>query len=152
MKCKVVLLAHNIRSMWNVGSLFRSCDGFGAAKLILSGYTAVPPRKEISKTALGAEEFVMWEHCDEPFGAIEKLKKEGFTIVALEQTQDAKNIYTYKPPEKICLILGNEISGVPDDVLDLCDEKVQIPMRGKKESLNVAVAAGVAMSHMKHEA
>jgi 23S rRNA (guanosine2251-2'-O)-methyltransferase len=145
MNKEVVLLAHNIRSLWNVGSLFRTSDAFGVSKLILTGYTALPPRREISKTALGAEETVSWEHHQEPINIIQELKKQGVSIVALELTEDATDLSEYKSQEKICLIVGHEVSGVPKDLLDLCDEKVQIPMQGKKESLNVAVATGVAL-------
>ncbi|HLC75775.1 MAG TPA: RNA methyltransferase [Candidatus Peribacterales bacterium] len=140
------VIAHNIRSLWNVGSLFRTCDGFGVTKLYLTGYTGRPPRKEITKTALGAEEFVPWEHVDEPMNIVEDLKKNGYVIVSLEQTDQSSSIYEFKPTFPLCLILGNEIAGVRDDLLIKSDAIVEIPMQGKKESLNVAVAAGIALS------
>ena len=143
-----MLLAFNIRSLWNVGSLFRTCDAFGVEKLILAGYTATPPRREISKTALGAEETVPWEQHLDPTKAIAKLKKQGFTIVALEQARGAIDLKEYEPPSKVCLIVGHEVLGVPKELLKLCDAIVHIPMHGKKESLNVAVAAGIALHHL----
>ncbi|MFA7682485.1 MAG: RNA methyltransferase [Candidatus Peribacteraceae bacterium] len=150
MEPHVILLAHNIRSLWNVGSLFRTCDAFGIEKLYLTGYTAVPPRREISKTAIGAEEYVAWEHADNPLKCIKKLKKEGYTIVALEQTSDATELSQYKAPEKICLVVGHEVTGVPKEILDQCDDSVEIPMLGTKESINVAVAAGIALHHLRN--
>lgn len=145
---KLCVIAHNIRSLWNVGSLFRTCDGFGVTKLYLTGYTGRPPRKEITKTALGAEEFVPWEHVDEPMNVVEDLKKEGYMIVSLEQTDRSSSIYEFSPSYPLCLILGNEIAGVRDDLLARSDAIVEIPMKGKKESLNVAVAAGIALSFL----
>lgn len=146
---RITLLAFNIRSLWNVGSLFRTCDAFGVEKIILSGYTAAPPRREITKTALGAEEHVPWEQARDPQKAIAKLKKRGYTIVALEQAKKAQNLATYEPPSKVCLIVGHEVLGVPKEILKLCDAIVHIPMYGKKESLNVAVAAGVALHRLR---
>lgn len=148
MKRHIVLLAFNIRSLWNVGSLFRTCDAFGVEKLILAGYTAAPPRREISKTALGAEETVPWEQHQDPKKAIAKFKKQGFTIVALEQARGAVDLNAFASPSKVCLIVGHEVLGVPKELLKLCDAIVHIPMHGKKESLNVAVAAGIALHHV----
>ncbi|MBU2260045.1 RNA methyltransferase [Patescibacteria group bacterium] len=145
MEREIVLLAHNIRSLWNVGSLFRTCDAFGVKKLCLTGYTATPPRREISKTALGSEEYVAWEYHRDSLNVINELRNGGYTIVALEQTDDAQTLSQFDAHEKMCLVVGHEVTGVPKEILELCDAKVQIPMKGKKESLNVAVAAGVAM-------
>lgn len=147
---KIHLLAHNIRSLWNVGSLFRTCDGIGVEKLYLTGYTGRPPRKEITKVAIGAEEFVPWEHCDEPMHVVEDLKKQGFQIVSLEQTVDSIPIKDFKPKYPLCLILGNEIAGVRDDLLEASDAVVEIPMLGQKESFNVAVAAGIALHRLSY--
>ncbi|MDP7247103.1 MAG: RNA methyltransferase [Candidatus Peribacteraceae bacterium] len=148
MEKQVILLAHNIRSLWNVGSFFRTCDAFGVSKLILTGYTATPPRREISKTAIGAEEWIPWEHHKDPLEVITDLKQEGWGIVGLEITKDAQKINEYNPPDKVCLIVGHEVKGVPKEVLDKCDDVVYIPMQGKKESLNVSVATGIALSRM----
>ncbi len=143
------LLAHNIRSLWNVGSFFRTCDAFAVEKVYLTGYTGLPPRKEISKTSLGADEWTPWEHADDPVPLLQSLKKEGWTIVALELLPDALDLQTYEPPTKVCLVIGHEVTGVPDELLSLCDATVQIPMLGKKESLNVAVATGIALHHLR---
>ncbi len=146
-----VLLAHNIRSLWNVGSLFRTSDAFDVERIYLTGYTAVPPRREISKTALGAEEHVAWEQCEDPKKAILKLKKRGFTIVALEQARGAVDLKKFESPTKVCLIVGHEVLGVPKELLKLCDAIVHIPMHGTKESLNVAVASGIALHHLRQD-
>lgn len=143
------LVAHNIRSLWNVGSFFRTGDAFGVEKIYLTGYTGTPPRKEISKTSLGADEWLPWEHAENVTTVLRGLKDEGWTIAALELTPDAVDIMTYDPPEKICLLLGHEVTGVSDDLLKLCDVAIQIPMLGKKESLNVAVATGVALHRLR---
>jgi|TARA_Y100000310_G_scaffold337748_1_gene425633 tRNA G18 (ribose-2'-O)-methylase SpoU len=129
-----------------VGSFFRTCDAFGVSKLILTGYTATPPRREISKTAIGAEEWIPWEHHKDPLEVITQLKQEGWGIVGLEITDNAQGINNYNAPDKVCLIVGHEVKGVPKEVLEKCDEVVSIPMKGKKESLNVSVAAGVALN------
>ncbi|MBI3336511.1 RNA methyltransferase [Candidatus Peregrinibacteria bacterium] len=160
------LLAHNIRSLWNVGSFFRTCDALNVEQIYLTGYTGHPPRKEITKTALGAEEFVLWEHHEDPVPILKKLKQDGWQIVALEQTTDAIPLNMFPlprgvpPPEgedtgggvksvKILLLVGHELQGVPGNILSLCDAIVEIPMLGKKESLNVAVAAGIALWHLR---
>ena len=145
----IVLLAHNIRSLWNVGSLFRTCDGMGVEKIYLTGYTGIPPRKEITKTALGADEFIEWEHHDEPMNVIESLKKEGFQIVSLEQMEKSITLTAFVPQFPLCLVLGNELVGIRDDLLEASDAVVEIPMLGKKESLNVAVAAGIALYSLR---
>lgn len=142
---ELVIIAHNIRSLWNVGSLFRSADAFGITKIYLTGYTGTPPRREISKTALGAEQWIDWEYEEDPHAVIAKLKSESYVITALELTDDAININDYKVPNKLCLVLGHEVTGVSEELLQQCDEVVFIPMHGKKESINVSVAAGIAM-------
>ncbi|PIR53683.1 RNA methyltransferase [Candidatus Peregrinibacteria bacterium CG10_big_fil_rev_8_21_14_0_10_42_8] len=149
MEKRIVLLAHNIRSLWNVGSFFRTSDAFCVEKIFLTGYTATPPRREISKTAIGAEEWIKWEYQEDPTLLIKTLKNDGWTILALEITDQAQSIHEYSPSAKTCLVLGHEVTGVPSDILALCDSTVMIPMMGKKESLNVSVAAGIALSHLK---
>lgn len=141
----IVLLGYNIRSLWNVGSLFRTSDAFGVEKIYLSGYTATPPRREISKTAIGAEEWIPWAYEKDPTKVITNLKENGYSIIGLELTSDAVDISNFNAPEKVCLLLGHEVTGIPQELLALCDQKVQIPMKGKKESLNVAVTAGIAL-------
>ncbi|MDD5751332.1 MAG: RNA methyltransferase [Candidatus Peribacteraceae bacterium] len=146
---RLILLAHNIRSLWNVGSFFRTGDAFGVEKIYLTGYTATPPRREISKTALGAEEFVPWKFEQDPVKVIKVLKRKGYVIVALEQAKKAVVLSDYEPPSKVCLIVGHEVLGVSKELLKLCDAIVHIPMQGKKESLNVAVAAGIALHRLE---
>ncbi len=143
------LLAYNVRSLWNVGSFFRTCDAMGVEKLYLTGYTGHPPRKEITKTALGAEETVAWEHAADPVPVVRRLKEEGWSIVALEILPNAVPITEYTPASKTCVIVGHELTGVPEEILALCDTVTYIPMLGKKESLNVAVAAGIALHHFR---
>jgi len=143
------LLAHNIRSLWNVGSLFRTCDAFAVEQLYLTGYTGYPPRKEISKTAIHAEQNVVWEHHVDPLPVMEQLKNDGWTIAALELTESAVLLKDYQPSGRTLLILGQELSGVPEELLTLSDVCLQIPMLGQKESLNVSVAAGVALHHLR---
>lgn len=142
---KVYVLLHNIRSMHNVGSIFRTADGAGVKKIFLTGYTPCPPRPEIHKTALGAEEIVEWEYHSDPIALIKQLKKNGVKILSLEKNQQSQNIQKYAFASEACMILGNEIEGVSEAFISLSDAVLHIPMRGKKESLNVSVAFGVAI-------
>ncbi|MFA6410314.1 MAG: TrmH family RNA methyltransferase [Candidatus Buchananbacteria bacterium] len=142
---EIYLVAQNIRSLFNVGSLFRCADVFGVKKIYLCGYTGFPPRKEISKTALGADEWVAWEKQWQTHLVIKKLKKQGIKIIVLETAKDAKLLPSFKPKFPLALVVGSETSGVSKSILALADEVVKIPMLGKKESMNVAVAAAVAL-------
>ncbi len=146
---RIRLLAHNIRSLWNVGAFFRTCDGLGVEHLYLTGYTPHPPRKEITKTAIGAELYVPWEHARDPLPIIEQLKKDGWQIVALELTNQSVDISTFTPSDRVCLIAGHELEGVPEQILAISDAVVQIPMLGEKESLNVSVATGIALHRLR---
>ncbi len=150
MKRDIVVLAHNIRSLWNVGSLFRTSDAFGITHVHLTGYTATPPRKEISKTALGADEWIPWSYNDDPLTVLRQRRTEGYEIVALELTKNSKPLKDFSSDKPICLVLGHEILGVSDELLDECDSVVHIPMSGKKESLNVAVATGIVLYALSH--
>ena len=143
----VVVWAHNIRSMHNIGSIFRSADAFGISHIILSGYSPTPPRPEISKTAIGAEEFVDWTYSEEPEEVILKLNNEGYEFIGLEQTDNSTLLPNYKfsPEKKYCLVLGNEVSGIDDSILPHLEACVEIPQYGHKHSLNVSVAAGVLL-------
>ena len=147
---RIHLLAYNVRSLWNVGSFFRTCDAFQVEKLTLTGYTGHPPRKEITKTAIGAEEWVQWEHYADPIPIVTKLKDEGWEILSLELTPDAIPLPDVQLSNKVCLIVGHELTGVPDQLLSLSDKHVMIPMLGKKESINVAVAAGIALYALRY--
>ena len=140
----ISILVENVRSVHNVGSIFRSADGFGANKIYLTGYTAYPPRKDLSKTALGSENAVPWDYCENPITMAEKIKNEGIKLVLLEQTVSSKSIYDIEWKFPICFIVGNEVDGVSDDLSKLADIHAEIPMRGIKQSLNVSVATGVA--------
>lgn len=144
------LIAHNIRSMHNVGAIFRSADAFGVERLYLSGYTAIPPRAEISKTALGSDDRVAWEYHEDIATLIRGLKEQGVYVVGLDNRDGAVDISTCTQ-QPIALILGNEVEGIPDDVLALCDALVEIPMPGQKKSLNVSVATGVALFALRQQ-
>lgn len=141
----MIVIAHNIRSLHNVGSIFRSADAFGIEKLYLTGFTGVPPRAEIAKTALGSENRVAWEYQPDPCVLIQSLRSQGYSIIGLETGKGAVSIVSFSPPEKIALVLGNEVEGIPEEVRKELEALVEIPMRGLKRSLNVSVAAGMAM-------
>lgn len=149
MNKNIVLICEDIRSLLNVGSMFRTADALGASKLYLCGITGRPPRPEISKAALGAETWIPWEFRAAAWELIPELRKQGFTILALEKTDTSQPIETYKPSYPLAIIVGNEVRGVSRDTIEASDVVVHIPMVGKKESLNVAVAAGIAI-HALH--
>lgn len=156
---KIVVIAHNIRSTHNIGSLLRTCDGLGAKKLYLTGYSPYPKaenderlphiaeklHKQITKTSLGAENNVPWSHSSDINRLIEKLKCDGYAVAALEQTETAAPINKFKAPNKIALLLGEEVDGVHADLLQQADVHLEIPMFGKKESFNVTIAAAIAL-------
>jgi tRNA G18 (ribose-2'-O)-methylase SpoU len=142
---ELILLAHNIRSAYNVGSFFRTADGAGVSKIVLSGYCPPPDHKGVVKTALGAEQSVPWEKITAPGPWLKKMKKAGYTIVALEQTKSSKNLFEWKPKFPMILIVGNEVKGISPALLKYADVAVELPMRGTKESLNVASAMAVAV-------
>ncbi|MCX5681485.1 MAG: RNA methyltransferase [Candidatus Omnitrophica bacterium] len=139
---------NNIRSLYNVGSIFRTADGAGVEKLWLCGITGHPPSAMIAKTALGAEHQVEWEHQDDCLKVIRQLKAKGYQIIFLEQTKKSILYQKFVPNPPVCLVLGNEISGVSHELLKLCDEAVEIEMRGLKNSLNVSVAFGIVAYHI----
>jgi tRNA G18 (ribose-2'-O)-methylase SpoU len=142
----VMILLDNIRSLYNVGSIFRSADGARVSKLILCGYTPCPPRKEIEKTALGATATVPWSYVRNPLDAIAELKSEGIRICVLEQTGSSKPYYSIsKDLFPLCLVVGNEITGVSGEIIREADCAVDIPMYGMKQSLNAAVALGITI-------
>ncbi len=146
---KFYLLLPNIRSGFNVGAFFRTADALGVDKIFLAGYTPYPPHTEIAKTALGAEDFVDWQYFLDPFELVKKLKKQGVEIIALENTKTAKLLTKYKPKkEKVCLVVGNEVEGISEEILELADTTLKIEMKGKKESLNVSIAGGIAISEI----
>ena len=139
----ISILVENVRSVHNVGSIFRSADGFGAEKIYLTGYTAYPPRKDLHKTALGAEDAVPWQYYENPVEAVKMIKKQGISLVLIEQTKESESIYKIEWEFPLCFIIGNEVSGVSEELSELTDIHVELPMRGIKQSLNVSVATGV---------
>jgi 23S rRNA (guanosine2251-2'-O)-methyltransferase len=146
-----ILILHNIRSVENVGAMFRTADAAGINKIYLTGYTPAPldrfgrKRSDLAKSALGAEEFVEWEYKKLVHPVIVKLKKDGFLIIAIEQDKNSVDYKKLKPKGKNAFIVGTEVTGIPKNVLEKCDLIAEIPMRGKKESMNVSVALGVAL-------
>ena len=140
----ISVLVEDVRSVHNVGSIFRSADGFGANKIYLTGYTACPPREDLSKTALGSEKAVPWEHFENPTDAAKSILNQGISLVLLEQTVKSKSIYDMDWSFPICFIVGNEVDGVSEKLSKMATVHAEIPMRGVKQSLNVSVATGVA--------
>ncbi len=139
------IVLDNVRSAHNIGSVFRSADAFAVEKILLCGITAVPPNREIHKSALGATETVDWTYFQTTKEAVETCKKEGFTIVLIEQTTGSIPLQDYLPDGPIALVFGNEVEGVSDDVLPLADQAVEIPQFGTKHSFNISVCAGIVM-------
>jgi 23S rRNA (guanosine2251-2'-O)-methyltransferase len=144
----LIVCLHNIRSLHNVGSAFRSSDAFGVSKLLLTGYTPHPPRIEISKTALGADEWVPWEHHTDGLLALTDYKRAGWKLVSIEQTNRSVPLPQGIPDprhEKLILIFGNEVLGLDDNVIEISDYVADIPQYGRKHSLNVSVSLGIAL-------
>jgi tRNA G18 (ribose-2'-O)-methylase SpoU len=147
------LILENIRSAYNVGAIFRTADASDVSKIFLIGYTPDPidrfgrVQPEIKKTSLGASETISWEHLPSTSETISNLQQEGVEVVAVEQSDKSVSISSYKVPQKVCYIMGNEIEGVSDESLSMADVVVDIPMLGKKESLNVSVATGIVLYH-----
>lgn len=153
----ITVIAHNIRSTHNVGSIFRTCEGFGVEKIILSGYSPYPsitndPRlphirekltSQIHKTALGAETMVKFDYHETP--PLAELREQGYSIVGLEQDGSSITLPDYSPPDKVALLLGEEVEGLTSELRTHCDTLVEIPMFGKKESFNVSVATGIVL-------
>ena len=146
-KTPLVVVLDNIRSLNNVGSVFRSSDAFKLEKIYLCGVTATPPNAEIHKTALGAEDSMEWEYVEDTKAVVAKLKQEGYKIFAVEQVQNSIMLDRVEldKTNKYVLILGNEVKGVQQEVVDMCDFAVEIPQFGTKHSLNVSVAAGIVI-------
>ncbi|NTW62054.1 RNA methyltransferase [Candidatus Saccharibacteria bacterium] len=154
---EIIVIAHNIRSTHNIGSIFRTCEGFGVKKLIISGYSPYPKApndsrlphiynkltEQIHKTALGAENMVPF--CYQPQPDFDKIHDDGYSIVGLEQDDSSIVLNKFNKPAKIALLLGEEVHGITADLINQCDYLVEIPMQGKKESFNVSVATGIAL-------
>jgi tRNA G18 (ribose-2'-O)-methylase SpoU len=146
-KTPIILVLENIRSAYNVGSVFRTSDAFLVEAIYITGYSAKPPHKEIKKTALGAEESVAWQHFATAAEAISDLREKGFNIYAAEQAEGSYklNAIGFEAYEKIAVIFGNEVTGVEQSTITLCDGCIEIPQLGMKHSLNIATAAGVVL-------
>jgi 23S rRNA (guanosine2251-2'-O)-methyltransferase len=163
---QIVLIVHNVRSCHNVGSLLRSADAFSVNKIFLTGYTPYPKLKndnrlphlanridkQIDKTALGAQNTTDWDHVENIKAVIAGLKKDGFLVAALEQAKNSISLPDFETDKNIALIVGREVEGIETQILDICDVVLEIPMKGKKESLNVANAAAIAMYHLSYNA
>lgn len=160
---QIVVIAHNLRSTHNVGSLLRTAEGLGMTHVYLTGYTPYPlmqrdPRlpheaaklhKQIQKTALGAETSQPWSHDTDVFTVTDKLRADGYVIAALEQTPHSIQLPDYRAPKKLAIVLGREAEGMEAEVVDACDYALEIPMSGQKESFNVVQAAAMALYHCK---
>lgn len=146
-KSPIIVVLDNIRSLNNIGSVFRTADAFLIEKIYLCGITATPPHKDIRKTALGATESVPWEYIENISTLIDTLKKEGIITVAMEQAEGAILLHDFKPEpaKKYAVIFGNEVKGVSQDMVSNCDTVVEIPQYGTKHSLNISVSAGVVL-------
>lgn len=145
-KTPLIVILDNVRSALNVGAIFRSCDAFLIRKIILCGVTACPPNKEIRKSALGSSNSVEWEYVKETKHAITKLKKMGYHIVAIEQTNKSIMLDKFSTQkEPIAIVFGNEVTGISEIVIKECDVSIEIPQYGTKHSLNISVAAGIVM-------
>jgi 23S rRNA (guanosine2251-2'-O)-methyltransferase len=142
-KKDIYLILHNIRSAYNVGSIFRTADAAGVNKIYIGGYTPAPNNQKVAKTSLGAEKTVAWEKNFNTWKTIEELKSKGVYVVALEQSKSSKDYLKLRPKFPLAVIVGNEVKGLSDDILKRADSVWHIPMHGKKESLNVSVANGI---------
>lgn len=159
----IAVIAHNLRSTHNVGSLLRTSEGLGATDVYLTGYTPYPKKphdtrlpheiarltKQIQKTALGAESSSFWHHNEDIFAVIKQLKSQGYTVIALEQSRKAIPLQKLVVPDKLAIIIGREVEGLEPEVIKACDETVEILMFGKKESFNVVQAAAMALYHSR---
>jgi 23S rRNA (guanosine2251-2'-O)-methyltransferase len=146
-KLQVVVVLDNVRSMHNIGSIFRTSDALAVTAVYLCGITARPPHREIEKTALGATQSVTWEYFDDTLKAIEKLRADGYQIVAIEQAENSTMLNEFKPSgdEKYALIFGNEVNGVSEEAMQLIDTCIEIPQFGTKHSFNIVVSAGIVL-------
>ena len=146
-KLPVIVVLDNIRSMHNIGSIFRTSDGFAVEQIYLCGITAQPPHREIEKTALGATQSVNWTYFETPIQAIEQLRSDGYQIIAIEQAENSTMLNEFIPlnNNKYALILGNEVNGVSDEVMNQVDTCIEIPQFGTKHSFNVVVSAGIVL-------
>ena len=148
-KIPVAIVLDNVRSMYNVGSVFRTADAFRLKQICLCGITSTPPHPEIHKTALGAEDTVEWTYFKDTADAVIELRNQGYLIIAIEQVKNSITLedFNIDMNNRYALVLGNEVKGVQQQVVDLCDDCIEIPQYGTKQSLNVSVTAGIVMHH-----
>jgi len=151
LRLPLCVVMNNIRSLHNVGTIFRTADGAGVEKIWLCGITGYPPQGGIAKTALGAENHVPWEYREDVLKLINELKEKGYQIVLLEQMHGSVNYNAFKAKPPVCLVIGNEVSGITEDLLSLTDAAIEIEMDGVKNSLNVAVAFGIAVYQLRSQ-
>ncbi len=145
-KNPIVVVLDNIRSAYNIGSVFRTSDALAIEEVVLCGITAQPPHREIMKTALGASESVNWKYYSDTVNAVQELKNQGYQLLALEQVENSKMLNNFNPKaEKLALVVGNEVDGVQQAVIDICDMCIEIPQFGTKHSFNVSVSTGIAL-------
>lgn len=146
-KMPLTIVVDNVRSLNNIGSIFRTCDGLGVERILLCGISATPPSPEIHKTALGAEESVDWQYFEHTIHAVEALREQGYTLCCLEQVKGSIDLRDFRPDtaKRYALVVGNEVAGVDPAVVDACDIFLEIPQSGTKHSLNVAVSTGIAI-------
>lgn len=146
-KLPLVMVLDNVRSLHNVGSVLRTADAFRIEAVYMCGITATPPSAEIHKTALGAEDSVNWLYFEDTMQAVDKLKNEGYMVLAVEQVEGSLKLgnFAFEPQKKYALIMGNEVKGVRQDVVDACHQALEIPQYGTKHSMNVSVTAGIVM-------
>ena len=151
-KLPIVVVLDNVRSLNNIGSVFRTSDAFRLSKIYLCGITATPPHREIHKTALGAEESVDWAYFEETTDAVKELKNEGYTILSVEQAENSISLetFTITPGQKYAFVFGNEVKGVQQEVIDLSDNCIEIPQFGTKHSFNISVTAGIVLWQVIH--
>ncbi len=149
-KLPVSIVLDNVRSLHNVGSAFRTADAFRVEKLYLTGITGTPPHREIHKTALGATESVNWEYLEKPLEAVQRLKFSGYEVAVIEQTTQSTPLQKFHPDpdKKLCIVFGNEIHGVSEEVIALADIALEIPQSGTKHSLNISVCLGIVVWEM----
>lgn len=149
-KQPIAVMTDNVRSMYNIGAIFRTADAFLISEVVLAGISGCPPHPEITKTALGAEESVCWRHVDDALTETEKMKKEGWTVCVLEQTHNSMPLgeFRIKDGKRYLLVVGNEVKGVDQRIVDIADVVLEIPQGGVKHSLNVSVSTGIALWQM----
>lgn len=152
-KLPLIVVLDDVRSMYNVGSVFRTCDAFRVEKICLCGITSTPPHAEIHKTALGAEDSVSWQYCNTALEAVRELKKQGYTVFSVEQAEGSTSLPSFVPEKgrKYAVVMGNEVKGVHQEVIDESNGCLEIPQLGVKHSMNVSVTTGIIIYHFARE-